>query len=111
PPDERGPFEKLPKDVHDQTKLKSMPYETPNEELGERFHSSPQLLVRLNPGKDLARAGESLMVPNVRRRTSTRMAVKVVVSKSKRTVTALGPQGTVLAQYPATIGGTHDPLP
>jgi lipoprotein-anchoring transpeptidase ErfK/SrfK len=109
--DERGPFEKIPKDIHEQARLKSMPYETPNEKLGERFHISPQLLERLNLGKDLTKAGESLVVPNVRRHTPTRMAVRVVVSKSKRTVTALGPQDAVLAQYPATIGGPHDPLP
>jgi lipoprotein-anchoring transpeptidase ErfK/SrfK len=110
-PDERGPFEKLPKDVHEQAKLKSMAYESPGEELGERFHISPQLLERLNPGKDITKSGELLLVPNVRRHAPSRMAVKVVVSKSKRTVMALGPQDVVLAQYPATIGGPHDPLP
>jgi lipoprotein-anchoring transpeptidase ErfK/SrfK len=39
------------------------------------------------------------------------MASRVVVSKSKRTVIAYGAGGQELAQYPATIGGTHDPLP
>jgi lipoprotein-anchoring transpeptidase ErfK/SrfK len=35
----------------------------------------------------------------------------VVVSKSRRTVTAYGAGDRELAQYPATIGGAHDPLP
>ena len=108
--DERGPFEKIPKDVQEQAKLKAMAYETPNEQLGERFHCSPQLLAQLNPGKDLTKAGEKLMVPNVRRRPAT-PALRVVVSKADRTVTAMAANGVVLAQYPATIGGPHDPLP
>jgi hypothetical protein len=32
-------------------------------------------------------------------------------SKSKRTVTAYGVHDKVIAEYPATIGGVHDPLP
>lgn len=108
--DERGPFEKIPKDVQEQAKMKSMPYETPNEELGERFHCSPQLLSQLNPGKDLTKAGELLQVPSVQRARAG-LAQRVVVSKSKRTVTAVGAGGVLLAQYPATIGGPHDPLP
>ena len=109
--DERGPFEKIPKDVKEQAKLKSMAYETPGEELGERFHSSPQLLAQLNPGKDIDRAGTVLRVPNVRGRSPLGLALRVVVSKSKRTVTAVGAHDAVLAQYPATMGGPHDPLP
>ena len=109
--DERGPFEKIPKDVKEQAKLKSMSYETPNEKFGERFHTSPELLSRLNPGKNFAKPGEVLEVPNVWRRPPATLAARVVVSKSKRTVTALGAHDAVLAQYPATLGGPHDPLP
>jgi lipoprotein-anchoring transpeptidase ErfK/SrfK len=39
------------------------------------------------------------------------VAVRVVASKSKRTVIAYGPGDKLLQQYPATMGGTHDPLP
>lgn len=109
--DERGPFEKIPKDVREQAKLKSMAYETPLEKFGERFHTSPELLARLNPGKDFAKSGEVIKVPNVWRRPPATLAARVVVSKSKRTVTALGAHDAVLAQYPATMGGPHDPLP
>jgi len=108
--DERGPFENIPKDVQEQAKMRSMPYQTPNEALAERFHISPKLLAQLNPGKDLTKAGEILTVPNVRR-AAAGLATRVVVSKSKRTVTAIGARDVVLAQYPATMGGPHDPLP
>jgi lipoprotein-anchoring transpeptidase ErfK/SrfK len=108
--DARGPFLPLPADVQDKAKMKWLGFETLEEKLGERFHSSPKLLAELNPGKKLDTAGERITVPNVRR-TAVRMAVRVVVSKSKRTVIAYGAGDKELAQYPATIGGAHDPLP
>jgi lipoprotein-anchoring transpeptidase ErfK/SrfK len=103
-------FEKIPGDIMQQAKLKSLGYQSIEEKLGERFHINPQLLTKLNPDKDLKKAGEQIQVPNVQR-DSTVSAARVVVSKSKRTVTALAADGTMLAQYPATIGSEHDPLP
>jgi lipoprotein-anchoring transpeptidase ErfK/SrfK len=38
-------------------------------------------------------------------------AAKVVVDKSDKTVRAFDASGTLLSQFPATIGSTHDPLP
>ena len=108
--DEKGPFQPAPPDVQEKAKMKWLGFETPEEELGERFHSSPKLLAGLNPGKELGTAGERITVPNVRR-AAVRLALRVVVSKSKRTVIAYGAGDRELAQYPATIGGAHDPLP
>jgi lipoprotein-anchoring transpeptidase ErfK/SrfK len=108
--DVKGPFDKIPKDAADQAKLKWMGYESPEEGLGEKFHMSPRLLAELNPGKKLDSAGESIIVANVDR-PPARRALRVVVSKSKRTVTAFGAGDKLLAQYPATLGGEHDPLP
>jgi len=103
-------FEKIPSDLMEQAKLKSLGYQSIEEKLGERFHLNPQLLAKLNPDKDFKKAGEQLQVPNVQR-YSTVPATRVVVSKSKRTVTAFAADGMILAQYPATIGSEHDPLP
>ena len=108
--DEKGPFAPVPKDAQERAKMKWLGYESPQEGLGEKFHVSPKLLQDLNPGKDLTVAGTQLVVPNVVRPLPGR-AVRVVVSKSKRVVTAYGAGDKVLAQYPATIGGSHDPLP
>jgi lipoprotein-anchoring transpeptidase ErfK/SrfK len=108
--DERGPFTPIPKNVQQQAHMKWLGYESPEEELGERFHCSPKLLEELNPGKSLRRVGEVLTVPDVSRPKSE-PAVRVVVSASKRTVTAFAAGDKLLAQYPATIGGPHDPLP
>ena len=108
--DEKGPFLKLPAEVQEKAKLKWLGFETPEEGLGERFHISPKLLAELNPAKTLHTAGEAITVPNVRR-AAVGLAVRVVVSKSKRTVIAYGAGGKELAQYPDTIGDSHDPLP
>jgi lipoprotein-anchoring transpeptidase ErfK/SrfK len=108
--DEKGPFNPVPNDAQERAKMKWLGYESPEEELGERFHSSPNLLAELNPGKKLDTAGERITIPNVRRPTARR-ALRVVVSKSKRTVIAYGANDKELAQYPATMGGVHDPLP
>ena len=108
--DLKGPFTAIPKDVQEQALMKWMGYESPVERLAEKFHLSPRLLAELNPGKDLEKAGEVIAVPAVERGPARR-AVRVVVSKSKRAVTAYGAGDKVLAQYPATLGGEHDPLP
>ena len=108
--DEKGPFLPLPVEVQEKAKLKWLGFETPQEGLGERFHISPKLLAELNPGKKLDTVGERIAVPNVRR-TAARVALRVVVSKSKRTVIAYGAGDKELARYPATIGDSHNPLP
>jgi lipoprotein-anchoring transpeptidase ErfK/SrfK len=110
PDDVAGPFEKIPHEMVAQAKLKSLGYQSPQEKLGERFHISPSLLARINRGKSLSKAGEEIMVPNVGREYSV-PADNVVVSKNNRTVSAISADGKLLAQYPATIGSEHDPLP
>lgn len=108
--DEKGPFLPLPAEVQEKAKLKWLGFETPEEGLGEKFHISPKLLAELNSGKKLSTSGERITVPNVRR-SAVGLALRVVVSKSKHTVVAYGAGGKELAQYPDTIGDSHDPLP
>jgi lipoprotein-anchoring transpeptidase ErfK/SrfK len=108
--DLKGPFRPIPRDVRERARMKWMGYESPVEGLAEKFHASPRLLAALNPGKNLEKIGEVIVVPSVER-AAARRATRVVVSKSKRTVTAYGAGETILAQYPATLGGPHDPLP
>jgi lipoprotein-anchoring transpeptidase ErfK/SrfK len=109
--DLKGPFEKIPEDLTEQAKLDTLGYQSPAEELGEKFHTSPKLLARLNPGVDFSKAGQQIKVPNVRQEPPAERAASVVVSKSKSIVRALDDQSNTLAEYPATIGSEHDPLP
>ncbi len=108
--DEKGPFQPIPDDTLEKAKMKWLGFETPEEGLGEKFHSSPKLLAELNPGLKLGAVGVRINVPNVRH-IAGGLAFRVVVSKSKRTVIAYGARDKELAQYPASIGDTHDPLP
>jgi lipoprotein-anchoring transpeptidase ErfK/SrfK len=108
--DVAGPFTAVPEDMMEKAKLKSLAYTSPLEKVAEKFHASPKLLQRLNPGRSCDRAGETLQVPNVAT-TATGKAARVVVDKSDASVTALDAGGQVLGRYPATMGSQHDPLP
>jgi lipoprotein-anchoring transpeptidase ErfK/SrfK len=109
--DVAGPFHPVPNDMADKAKLTALGYENAAEALGEKFHASPALLRRLNPGKDLAQAGTEIVVPNVRDSAPLPLGGKIVVDRSDRTLTLVDPSGKVLAQFPTTTGSSHDPLP
>ncbi len=109
--DVAGPFEPIPSDMMEKAKLTALSYTSVQEAMGEKFHASPALLEKLNSGKSFA-AGESIVVPNV---TGTgeglAKAAKVVVDKSDATVSLVDAAGKTYAQFPATMGSVHDPLP
>ena len=66
--DVAGPFtEKIPADMMAKSKLDALNYTTPVEALGEKFHASPALLQKLNPGARFV-AGETIFVPNIQPR-------------------------------------------
>lgn len=108
--DAAGPFLAIPADMLEQAKLDALGYRSAMEALGERFHASPKLLGRLNPGIDAGQVGATLWVPNVGTATLPR-AAKLVVDKSESAVMLLDDAGHVYAQYPASMGSEHDPLP
>jgi lipoprotein-anchoring transpeptidase ErfK/SrfK len=111
PDDVAGPFRPVPEDTAAKAGMDALGYASPQEALGEKFHASPALLQQLNPGKDFSRAGEPLVVPNVQGLTPLPVIAKVVVDKSDATVSLLDDAGKVVAQYPASTGSRHDPLP
>jgi len=109
--DTAGPFRPVPEDMMDKAKLPALGYATPAEGLGEKFHASPALLEKLNPGKDLGRAGEQIVVPNVVGTAPLPPAARVLVSKDARVLWLQDAGGRLLAQYPVSTGSEHDPLP
>jgi len=111
PADVAGPFTALPSDIIEKSKLPALGFGSAAEALGERFHASPRLLQSLNAGKALDRAGEVIRVPNVDGAAELPKAAKVVVDKSELVVMLLDAEGTVYAQFPASAGSSHDPLP
>lgn len=110
--DVAGPFEKTPEDMMEKAQLKSLGYESAAELLGEKFHVSPRLLVRLNPHKSLDKAGEAILVPNVEIGQEKHPAAKLEIVKADRMLFAYNAEGQLLAAYPVTYGtDEHDPLP
>ncbi|WP_229427244.1 L,D-transpeptidase family protein [Massilia atriviolacea] len=109
--DVAGPFDSIPDSMADKAKMSSLGYTSAAEALGEKFHASPALLARLNPGKDFSQAGDTILVPNVLDTEPLPKAAKIVVDRSDRSLTLLDAAGTVLAQFPSSTGSEHDPLP
>jgi lipoprotein-anchoring transpeptidase ErfK/SrfK len=128
PEDVQGPFttERIPTDWMEMAKLKSLDYTSPLEKVGEKFHTSPNLLKRLNPNAQF-KAGEEITVPNVlgedaSTQTQTQSQsqpkskqqkndIKVVVSENDSTLQVQNGSGEILFFAPVTAGSQLDPLP
>jgi lipoprotein-anchoring transpeptidase ErfK/SrfK len=122
--DAAGPYVAgIPDDMMEKRTLPALAYTSPAEMLAERFHTTPQLLARLNP-KVSWQAGAVLQVPNVppfvapptteARKTNPPEADQVAdvrVSKAGGTLVVRGVDGRVLFSAPVTSGSEHDPLP
>jgi lipoprotein-anchoring transpeptidase ErfK/SrfK len=127
--DVAGPFTgTIPQGMIEMAKLPGLYYTSVLQELGERFHSAPALLKRLNPHAHFI-AGESIRVPNVlaaeqaapdavpvtnrhgKSATAPAGAVKVVVSKKASVLMVYDRGGQVIFYAPVTSGSEHDPLP
>ncbi|RFP14708.1 MULTISPECIES: L,D-transpeptidase [unclassified Duganella] len=109
--DVAGPYTPVPAGMMAKAKLPALGYASLAEALGERFHSSPDLLRRLNPGKSLTRAGTQLTVPNVAAAKPLPKASSILVDAREGTLTLLDASGMPFAQFPASTGSKHDPLP
>jgi lipoprotein-anchoring transpeptidase ErfK/SrfK len=110
--DVAGPFEELPAEMADKASRSALGFESPLEALGEKFHASPALLRALNPGVAFDSAGTKVRVPNVERSPIAKPeGLELRVSEGDRSVVVVGPSGSVVARYPATVGSEHDPLP
>ena len=110
PEDVAGPFVPVPEEMMEKANVPALSYSSPLEGLAEKYHSSPALLKKLNPGSRFDRAGEEILAPSVDAAPPGK-AASVVVSRSRRSVAALDAEGRILSRYPATSGSEHDPLP
>jgi lipoprotein-anchoring transpeptidase ErfK/SrfK len=124
--DTAGPFTpNLPDDLMEQAALPALGYRTMVEALAEKFHASPALLSRLNPGASFAN-GEAISVPNVAivtvepavprgtsgvERPQHNSDVVVKVWKQQSVLHVVGADGAVLLHAPVTSGSEVDPLP
>jgi lipoprotein-anchoring transpeptidase ErfK/SrfK len=109
--DAAGPFQKLPSDPQARRKLKSMPYESLEEALAERFHTSPAYLRQINRGVRIEGGGE-IIVPKVTNGSPPQKAASIEIDKSARVLYVLDAQKLPLAAFPISIGNERrDPLP
>ncbi|MEO8366577.1 MAG: L,D-transpeptidase [Pseudoxanthomonas sp.] len=109
--DVEGPYMQIPAGMMEQSKLPALGFTNLLEALGERFHSSPALLKKLNAQARWDKPGTVLKIPNVQGLPALPSAARLVVDKSDSTLSVLDAEGKVLAQFPATTGSEHDPLP
>ena len=119
PDDVAGPFvERIPEDLVEQAGLPALSFTSPLEALGEKFHVSPALLKRLNPGAAFVE-GETIRVPNLTSPSAmslgptaaTPLDSTVTVSRANSSLRVLSADGRVVFFAPATIGSQNDPLP
>ena len=108
--DVSGPFEAIPDDMMEKARVPALTYTSALEAIAERFHASPRLLERLNPGVAWDRVGENVVVPNVGGIPVSK-AETVVVDEEGLAVWTLDRDGKAVTRYPASLGSEHDPLP
>jgi lipoprotein-anchoring transpeptidase ErfK/SrfK len=140
--DVAGPFAPdIPPDLMAQSRLPALAYRSPAELLAERFHTTPEVLRRLNPSARFEE-GTLLRVPNVEPLTiiapesrtgatasephptgtagradgpgaprAEKAEVVVQVSRSTRTLTVTSAGGKIVFFAPVTTGSENDPLP
>lgn len=123
----------IPHGLMAQAALPYLGYRDLLERLAERFHTTPQMLLALNPALKKPHAGMELMLPGVipanrdyaatlspewRAMLATLnvgavqpVAAKLVVVKAQSVLKAYDAQDRLVAQFPATMGSQHDPLP
>ena len=108
--DVAGPFTRIPKDIMERATLPRLDFENVAEKLGERFHSSPELLRGLNPGKTFE-AGDEILVPDVAPRGPSIKAAAITIDKKARVLQVMDKAGAVVAQFPVSIAGRRDEIP
>lgn len=123
----------LPRKIADQAGLPYLGYRDILEKLAERFHTTPNTLLALNPGLSSPKPGTQLILPglltadraydkgmdlkwrqmlvSLNIAASQPKAARVVVSKSQSVLKVYDADHKLVAQFPATTGSVHDPLP
>ncbi|WP_296925280.1 L,D-transpeptidase [Polaromonas sp.] len=106
-----GPFEKTPADMAERAKMKAMVFESVDEALAEKFHTSIAYLKQLNGGRKIE-AGKDIVVPNVSSATAPAKATSIEIDKSERVLYVLDAEKRPVAAFPISIGNEkNDPLP
>ena len=110
--DVAGPyFPDLPKDYAKLAEMKRLGYRNPAQKLGAKFHMGEELLGALNPGVDLGKAGQTLVVADPTPEPFHEKVSHVVVDKHTGQVIGYDRRGRIVIAVPATIGSRALPSP
>ena len=129
----RGPFFAMPKEMAEKAKLPALTYRNLLEKVAERFHTTPEALIALNAPDTKVGAGSVIRVPAIPNQPVAKIegdergwgdtlaslgvakdqpqADHLVVDKSEGLLKVYGADDKLIAQFPATMGSQHDPLP
>ena len=129
-----GPFiNPIPKDTAEKARLPGLHYRNMLEKVAEAFHTTPETIIALNGEDKLIGPGQILRLPNVvpasrdygnsaKGEVVALMGVlnvsagdisgtSIVVDKSDGVLKVMGEGDRIVAQFPVTMGSSHDPLP
>ena len=109
--DLKGPYaESIPSGYALQAKMKGLYYTRVTEMLGEKFHMDEDFLKKLNPKATFKKAGEKLIVANIRNEVPEDIHL-IVAHKGAKQLYLFNSRNQMIASFPATIGSSSTPSP
>lgn len=107
--DMQGLSDPLPEDYAKLAELERIGYTSVAERLAERFHMDEEFLKALNPQAKFTE-GETITVTDPGSDLETAIE-RITVNAETRRLTAYGPDGKVIGDYPVTVGSAQTPSP
>lgn len=108
--DIQGPYAQIPHDYALQAKMKGLYYSRVTEMLGERFHIDEAFLKQLNPKATFNKAGQKVLVPNVRNNLPENINL-IIAHKGAKQLYLFNDKNQMVGSFPATIGSSDTPSP
>ena len=109
--DLKGPYAaSIPHDYALQAKMKGLYYTRVTEMLGEKFHMDEDFLKKLNPKATFKKAGEKIIVANIRNEVPEDIHL-IVTHKGAKQLYLFNSRNQMIGSFPATIGSSDTPSP
>ena len=109
--DLKGPYAKaIPGDYALQSKMKGLYYTRVTEMFGEKFHMDEEFLKKLNPKANFNKAGQKIIVTNIRNELPEDIHL-IVAHKGAKQLYLFNNKNQMVGSFPATIGSSSTPSP
>ena len=106
-----GPYAaSIPHDYALQSKMKGLYYTRNTEMLAEKFHMDEDFLKKLNPKATFKKAGEKILVANIRNEVPEDIHL-IVAHKGAKQLYLFNSRNQMIGSFPATIGSSDTPSP